>query len=101
MMLHSYGKFTLKRSTKVIQLRTTIEEENPEALFADGFDDAILGVGRRCGQPSLVVYSTPKCIKILIKKLNCTYEEASEYFNFNVVGAWVGENTPLFVDTEF
>jgi hypothetical protein len=23
-------------------------------------------------------------------------EEAEEYFSFNVEGAWVGENTPLF-----
>ena len=25
------------------------------------------------------------------------YEEAIEYFEFNVVGAWVGDNTPVFI----
>jgi len=26
-----------------------------------------------------------------------TDEEAMEFFEFNVVGAWVGEETPIFV----
>ena len=26
-----------------------------------------------------------------------TYEEAIEYFDFNVTGAYVGKNTPIFV----
>jgi hypothetical protein len=25
-------------------------------------------------------------------------EEAEEYFQFNVEGAWVGENTPIFLE---
>lgn len=28
-----------------------------------------------------------------------THEEALEYFNFNVVGGWVGEETPLFLES--
>ena len=28
-------------------------------------------------------------------------DEATEYFDFNVVGAWVGESTPVFLDDEF
>jgi hypothetical protein len=93
------GKFILKRRLKMNQILEEIKEDNPEALLADGFDDAILGIGRRCGQPSLVVYSTPKCIKILMEDMDCSEEEAIEFFEFNVVGAWVGEHTPIFVDT--
>ncbi len=26
-----------------------------------------------------------------------TYEEAVEYFEFNIAGAWVGESTPFFL----
>ena len=26
-----------------------------------------------------------------------TWDDAEEWFEFNVVGAWVGENTPAFV----
>jgi hypothetical protein len=77
-------------------LREWISERNPEALFADGFDKAILGVAERCACPDLVVYDARKCIKILVKQ-GMTDEEAREFFSFNVTGAWMGENTPLFL----
>ena len=38
-------------------------------LKADGFDEAIIGVGRRCGQPTIVVYNAEKCREILHKQL--------------------------------
>ena len=28
------------------------------------------------------------------------YEDASEYFEYNIVGAYVGENTPIFLDLD-
>jgi len=82
--------------SSAVDVREAIETINPEALFADGFDDAIIGIGRRCGQLSIVVYSVDKCIGVLVKQ-GLTAEEAVEHFEFNVVGAWVGPNTPMFV----
>jgi hypothetical protein len=29
-----------------------------------------------------------------------SWEEAVEYFDFNVAGAWVGESTPVFLETQ-
>ena len=40
--------------------------------------------------------SYQKCIDVLIKD-GMTVEEAVEYFEFNTVGAWVGEHTPTIV----
>ena len=74
-----------------------IEDHNDEALTADGFDDAIIGIGERCGQPTLVAYDRTKCIQILIDRDGMDYEGAVEFFDFNVVGAWMGENTPIFI----
>lgn len=68
-------------------------------LLADGFEGAFIGVATRCGQPTLAVYSAHKCIKILVERDGMTHEEALEYFNFNVVGGWVGEETPLFLES--
>ena len=28
-----------------------------------------------------------------------TYEEAIEYFDYNILGAWMGEYTPVFIQT--
>lgn len=66
-------------------------------LVADGFDAAFLGVGQRCGQPDVAVYDRELCIQILVEQ-GATPEEAIEHFEFNVSGAWVGEQTPLFLD---
>ena len=65
-------------------------------LKADGFDGAILGLGRRCGQSDLLVYDADKCVAILMKD-GMTDEEAMEYFEYNVVGSWMGEGTPIFL----
>ena len=73
-----------------------IADINSEALFADGFDDAIIGydaVGFR------VVYDYDKCSDILMKRDSMTEHEAHEFMEFNVVGAFVGDFTPLFIHT--
>ena len=70
--------------------------EAPEdALTADGFDEAIIGVAH-IHSKKIVAYDTNKCIKILMK--NMTHEEAMEYFDFNVAGSYVGEHTPAFIE---
>ena len=65
-------------------------------LFADGFDDAILGVIERCGQPPVVTYDRDRCIEILMSQ-GMDYSAAMEHFDFNVSGAWSGERTPAFL----
>lgn len=72
-----------------------------ELLIADGFDDAILGVTyNKKDSVYIVVYSRQLCIEILMNRDKMTYEEATEYFDFNVEGAYVGEKTPIYVDDE-
>ena len=68
---------------------------NPKALFADGYDRAIKGIGFRDNIP-VVLYSSNKCIQQLMEDNEWSEEDAVDWFNFNTVGAYVGENTPLF-----
>ncbi len=75
--------------------------EVPEGvLLADGFEDALIGYGYQFTNP-IAVYSRKKYLEILMENGIMNYEEATEYFDFNVVGAWVGESTPVFLDDEF
>lgn len=74
-----------------------LDDYDEELLTADGLDDAILGIGGRCGQPSLVVYDVEKVIEILMTRDGMSYEEAQEFFDFNIGGAWVGELTPIWL----
>jgi len=68
-----------------------------DILTADGLDDAIIGVGTRCGQPPIAVYDVSKVLDILVDRDGMTYEEAEEYFGFNIEGAWVGGQTPIWL----
>lgn len=73
-----------------------LKEINPEALLADGFEDAFIGICNRFGQEPLAAYDYDKCIEVLMRDMS--HEEAVEYFDYNVIGAWMGTNTPVFVE---
>ena len=64
----------------------------------DGLDDAILGVACRAGGDQFFVYSRPVCIKLLMAQNDWDFEEAEEYFQFNVECAWIGDSTPAFME---
>ena len=76
-----------------------IIEYNEEALTCDGFDEAIIGMAERINLGPVVAYSVTKIIEILITRDNMSFEEAHEYFSFNIIQAWMGENTPIFIHT--
>lgn len=78
-------------------LREQIAEENPEALFADGLDEALVGMAERCGQPTLAVYDYAKAVEVFMNRDGMTHEEAVEWMDFNVVGAWMGPHTPVWL----
>jgi len=65
-------------------------------LLADGFDEAFIGIARQFGIP-FAVYDRAKCIEILTEN-GMHEDEAEEYFMFNVEGAYVGENTPAYLE---
>lgn len=80
-------------------IEETIENilaEDENVLLADGFEGAFIGIGRQFGKP-IAIYDRTKCIEILMEEM--TYEEAEEYFQYNTEGAWVGGQTPIFLET--
>jgi hypothetical protein len=72
-----------------------ILEDYEDVLIADGFDDAVIGIEPLTMR---VVYDIDKVIEILMGQ-GMDHDEAIEYYEFNIVGAYVGEQTPLFVNT--
>ncbi len=83
-------------SEKINNLDIIKDLVDEKALCPDGFEDAVIGYVERCSQPTLVLLDSLKCIKILMERDNMTEEDAWEFFNFNVLGSWVGEYTPCF-----
>jgi len=64
----------------------SIIERYPDESFlkADGFDEALIGVDTKSMR---LVYSVSKCIEILCRDMN--EEDAIEYFDYNVSGAYM------------
>lgn len=67
--------------------------------LANGFDDAFVGTTISAfGRKQVALYDYDKCILILMHDNHMSEEDAIEYFDFNVIGAWVGEGTPIFIN---
>jgi len=66
-------------------------------LIANGLDEAVIGYIQRMNEPMVVVYDREKCIKIIKRDAKISTEEAEEFFEFNVAGAYVGELTPAYL----
>lgn len=76
-----------------------LAELEPEALTVDGFDEALVGwTDSWSGHDRSIraVYSAKKIIHML-EQQGMLREEAEEYFEFNIAGAYVGKHTPMFI----
>jgi hypothetical protein len=64
-------------------------------LRADGFDDAVVGI-TLVNDVWVCIYDEDKIIEKLTKD-DMSYEEAREYFEYNILGAYMGTGTPVFM----
>ena len=79
-----------------IDLDDLLECLDENVLKADGYDDCIIGFTQQAGKPSVIAYDTNKMITKLMSD-GLDREEAWEFFEFNIAGAYVGEYTPIFI----
>ena len=64
---------------------------------ADGFEEAFVGIGMKAASEDVAVYDYDTCASVLISRDGMSADEAYEYLDFNVVGAYVGPDTPMFL----
>lgn len=69
---------------------------NPTALYPTDMVEAIIGIGTNEAGTVCLAIDCLKCCEILIGQ-GMDEEEALEFFEFNVIGSYMGEGTPLFV----
>ena len=77
------------------------ELTEPSYIKADGFDDCLIGLGFKFGNRGTLIYDQAKVIQKLIddSEGRMTEDDAFEYYEFNILGAYVGENMPIFVES--
>ena len=68
-----------------------------DLLKMDGYDDCIIGVVERFGGDSYILYDRELVLEKLQKGGGMSYEDALEYYEYNQLGAYVGERTPGFL----
>ena len=84
------------RKLHIETLKESIEANNPDAMLVDGHDDALAG----WSTDGRAIYFIDAIIGTLMQRDEMSYEEAYEFFDFNIAGAYVGEYTPIYMYEE-
>ena len=91
-----YDQLMARRKKRQEELKASIELANPDAMLADGHDDALAG----WSTDGRAIYFIDAIIGTLMQRDEMSYEEAYEFFDFNIAGAYVGEYTPIYMYEE-
>lgn len=78
----------------IIQLEKDLT--GTDALFLeprDVFDKAIIG-----SEDNKIVYSEDIILDVLMESEKWTYDEALEYYEFNIECAYMGNGTPIYLN---
>jgi hypothetical protein len=65
-------------------------------ILADGFELAFLGCGYSYSG-SYAIYNLGTCIEILMQRDDMSFDDAEEFIEYNVIGAFVGDRMPVFL----
>ena len=78
-----------------------IDEYAEGAVMLTGLEKAVIGIGEDFGSPGRkMVYSKQKILDILQERDLMTSTEAEEFYDYNIVGLYAGEQNPIFLDLE-
>ena len=75
--------------------RSILDEFAEGAIILDNFDDCIIGITEEFGCGPRILYSKEKIIDKLSE--NMPEEDALEYYDFNILGGYFGEQNPIFL----
>ena len=94
--------YAISDSTGFVDSTVTLTERLLElgvesALIMDGYDDCAIGILERFGMESIVLYDKELVIQQLMDEGCDSYEGALEYYEFNQLGGWHGDQTPGFL----
>jgi hypothetical protein len=78
-----------------------IDEYAEGAVLLDGLESAIVGIVEDFGSPGRkMLYSKQRILNILQERDLMTMSEAEEFYDYNIIGLYAGEQNPIFLDLE-
>lgn len=79
------------------RVRQWCEETEERTMFADGLDDAVIGITRDLPSGAYrVVYDIHRVVSILVNDQGMCYDEAMEHIEHNIAGTHLGPMTPVW-----
>jgi len=78
-----------------------IDEYAEGAVLLTGLESAIVGIVEDFGSPGRkMLYSKQRILDILQERDLMTYSEAEEFYDYNILGLYAGEQNVVFLDLE-
>jgi len=93
-LTYFYNNFTIIR---MIINNYDTDEFAEGAIILDGLDDAIIGIVEEFGNGPRILYGRDKILTILCNRDGMSIEEAEEFFCYNIIGLYAGEQNPVFL----
>ena len=75
-----------------------IDQYAEGAIILDGLDSAIIGITQEFGNGPRILYSKNKILEILQERDEMTHSEAEEFYDYNILGLYAGEQNPIYLD---
>lgn len=83
-----------------MRVTVDIDEYAEGAVLLDGLESAIVGIVEEFGNGNRVLYSKQKILNILQERDLMTMGEAEEFYDYNIIGLYAGEQNAVFLDLE-
>jgi hypothetical protein len=77
-----------------------LEEYVEGTILLDGLEESIIGIVEEFGNGRRVLYSKSKILSILCERDLMTIGEAEEFYDYNILGLYAGEQNAVFLNTE-
>ena len=77
-----------------------IDEYAEGAILLDGLEDCIIGIVEEFGNGRRILYSKDMILDKLQKRDGMTASESEEFYEYNILGLYAGEQNAVFLDLE-
>jgi hypothetical protein len=65
-------------------------------LLPENFDKALIGFIERAGMEPVALYDREIVLRVFMDNDGMSMDEATEWFEYNVLGSYIGVGTPAF-----
>lgn len=81
-----------------LKFEVDLDQYAEGAILLDGFEDCIVGVVEEYGNGKRILYSKNAIIQKLMVRDLMTHGEAEEFYDYNIIGLYAGEQNAVFLD---